>query len=112
MNIWGFLKKFFFTVCLFIGMSGVSAWAQEDEYDPASDPTIPRRYEDPDGFVFYRAHINHFTQATDENGKIIIPASRGYRYCKYMPKSKKIRASVYENKNGVTITYYGVFNTD
>ena len=93
-------------------MSGVSAWAQEDEYDPASDPTIPRRYEDPDGFVFYRAHINHFTQATDENGKIIIPASRGYRYCKYMPKSKKIRASVYENKNGVTITYYGVFNTD
>ena len=34
------------------------------------------------------------------------------RYCKYMPKSKKIRASVYENKNGVTITYYGVFNTD
>ena len=106
MNIWGFLKKIFFAVCLFIGMSGVSAWAQEDEYDPASDPTIPRRYEDPDGFVFYRAHINHFTQATDENGKIIIPASRGYRYCKYMPKSKKIRASVYENKNGVTITYY------
>ena len=112
MNIRGFLKKFFFAVCLFIGMSGVSAWAQEDEYDPASDPTIPRRYEDPDGFVFYRAHINHFTQATDENGKIIIPASRGYRYCTYMPKSKKIRASVYENKNGVTITYYGVFNTD
>lgn len=89
MNIWGFLKKFFFAVCLFIGMSGVSAWAQEDEYDQASDPTIPRRYEDPDGFVFYRAHINHFTQATDKNGKIIIPASRGYRYCKYMPKSKK-----------------------
>lgn len=77
----------------------------------AQEAKTPQKFEEKDGFVWYRTRTDGHLQILDKDQRVIIPASRGYNQGKYKPEWGKFTVWTLSGKKtsiGMPEAYYGV----
>ena len=85
MTISHFSRKFVFGIMLCLGLSVTDAVAQDYYEDHKKGD--PYRFEEPDGFVWYKDVKNGAVQVYDKDMNVLIPRSRGYKSCTFRESS-------------------------
>lgn len=105
MTISHFSGKFFFGIMLCLGLSVTDAVAQDYYEDHKKGD--PYRFEEPDGFVWYKDVKNGAVQVYDKDMNVLIPRSRGYKSCTFRESSGMFSLGrFYTSADGENVTLY------
>ena len=105
------LQSSAFGIILFL-VAAVSNAAAHDYYEDHKKGD-PYRFEEPDGFVWYKDVKNGAVQVYDKDMKVLIPRSRGYKSCTFREDSRTFSLQRFsQGPNEKVILYAGLAKAD
>lgn len=108
-----YLMAFFAAMTLALFLPTQSLMAQEDDEEQEEDLYAPRTLVAEDGFTYVKQNVRkQGIQVSSSDGKVLIPASRGFKSVRYVTHGKFFRTQVFGTLNGQHVAFIGVCRLD